>query len=200
MRFISLPLSRHLLMLALLQGVACSVNQVVVDAPSVSADARANFASAVASMQQQQWLAAEQRLLELRRQYPGYSGAALNLGIVYLHTDRLRQAEQAFRSAIALNPANIDAYNHLGAMLRQAGRFADAREQYEAALAIVPGHGETHLNLGILCDLYLGELVTAKRHYEAYQSAQAEPDRQVSGWLLDLERRQTQLSQLEGAR
>ena len=188
---------RALLLLVPVLLLGCSIGQMAEqpteDEPvPLPSEARASFAAVTQLMKGQQWAAAEPQLLQLRTRYPQYSGIELNLGIVFARTDRPTIAEEAFRKALAINPLNIEAANHLAALLRQHGRFSEAREQYQAVLAIAPDDAGTHLNLGILYDLYLQEPATARQHYEAYQQAQVEPERQVSGWILDLERRMGQ--------
>ena len=188
---------RSALLLAPLWLLGCTIGQVaeepVEDAPAAPpSEARASFAAVTQLMKGGQWAAAETQLLQLRTRYPHYSGVVLNLGIVFARTDRATQAEEAFRAALAINPQNSEAANHLAALLRQKGRFSEARDQYLAVLAMVPDDASTHLNLGILYDLYLQEPAAARRHYEAYQQAQVEPERRVSGWILDLERRMDQ--------
>ena len=102
------------------------------------------------------------------------------------------KADQAFTRAIAVNANNLAAYNQLAIMKREAGQFSAAEALYQQALRVWPFHPESHKNLGILYDLYLGKGALALQHYQAYQQLLAEPDRQVNGWIIDLERRLAQ--------
>ena len=188
---------RTVILLAPLLLLGCSIGRVAEEPAAaspapVTSEARARFAAVTQLMKDRQWAPAEPQLLQLRSRYPQYSGVELNLGILFARTERPVLAEEAFRRALTLNPQNSEAANHLAALLRQSGRFDEAREQYLAALALAPGDASTHLNLGILYDLYLNDPAAARQHYELYQQAQAEPERRVSGWLLDLERRAEQ--------
>jgi hypothetical protein len=47
-----------------------------------------------------------------------------------------------------------------------------------------------HINLGILCDIYLQDAGCAMQHYREYLQLSAGSDRHVSLWLADLEQRQ----------
>jgi Flp pilus assembly protein TadD len=132
---------------------------------------------------------AEQMLVAMTRAYGQLAGPYVNLGIIYRRTGRGREAEQAFRRAIALSPGRADAYNHLGIVLRENGRFREAREAYESALRIDPSYAYAQLNLGILYDLYLFEAKKALQHYERYQKLVAAPDPKVAKWMVDLRRR-----------
>lgn len=132
---------------------------------------------------------AEKTLRELTEQWPQLSGLWLNLGIVQQRANEANAAEQSLRRAIDANADNVFAMNQLAALLRDAGRFDEARQNYEAALARWPDYGDAHRNLGILYDLYLHQPDKALPHYRAAQALQAEPDRQLAGWIVELERR-----------
>ncbi len=161
---------------------------------AVSAAAQQRFTAAVASMRVEDWVTAEHHLTWLNNEYPGYSGPFLNLGIVYRQQGKLAAAEEAFGKAIVANRANLDAYNQLAILYREQGRFRDAEMKYQAALAVWPEHADTHRNLGILYELYMGRLERALGHYQQYQHVTLEPDRTVTGWIVDLERRLDRLA------
>ncbi|UCE89659.1 MAG: tetratricopeptide repeat protein, partial [Pseudomonadota bacterium] len=90
-----------------------------------------------------------------------------------------------------LNPDNAAAYNHLGIVHRQRGDFKKAQDAYRQALKIEPDYALAHRNLGILYDLYMGDLSRALKHYERYQALTGGDDRQVDKWIVDLKRRDT---------
>ncbi|MDY0005640.1 MAG: tetratricopeptide repeat protein [Spongiibacteraceae bacterium] len=176
------------ILMAVLTGCAMTTS----DPASTALPSRAqhDFGAAVAAMQAQQWQDAEVLLQPLAVAYPRAAGVNLNLGIVYFELGRVGDAEQVLRAAVAAAPANMDAANWLGRVLREQGRFDEAETVYSAALKRDPDHPATHRNLGILYDLYLGKPAEAQAHYLRYQALQGEPpDRQVAGWLADLERR-----------
>jgi len=80
------------------------------------------------------------------------------------------------------------ASNEYGLLLRKAGRFAEGRVVYEKSLAVFPEFYPIHKNLGILCDLYLHDLVCAGDHYEIYSKGMPK-DEQVKKWIADLHAR-----------
>lgn len=167
----------------------------LIDPPAVPAAAKKRFQAARVALQQQQWELAETDLLWITENYPQFSGPWLNLAILYQHTGETEKIEAAFQQAIAANRNNTSAYNEYGIFLRGAGRFEEAKAIYLKALAVWPDSPATHLNLGILYDLYLGDLQQALRHYRAYRELLDEPDRRIEGWIVDTERR---LAQQEG--
>ena len=79
--------------------------------------------------------------------------------------------------------------------LREHGRFPEAEAQYLQALAVRENHADTHRNIGVLYDLYLGDRERALQHFYRYQALSDEDTRRVSGWIADLERQPTLLVQ-----
>lgn len=132
---------------------------------------------------------AERQLLTVTQTWPELSGPWLNLGIVQQRAGETEAAEQSMRAAIAANDNNVYAWNQLAALLRDGGRFEEAQQSYEAALQRWPDYGDAHRNLGILLDLYLHQPQAALAHYRAAQAVLEEPDRQLAGWIVELERR-----------
>jgi TolB-like protein/DNA-binding winged helix-turn-helix (wHTH) protein len=59
-------------------------------------------------------------------------------------------AEKEFRTAIALNPSNLDAHHWYAQMLMTEGRFDEAEQQMEAALDLDPRSPILRTNLGWL--------------------------------------------------
>lgn len=164
-------------------------NPYLENAPSVSAEARAQFEAALAAIEAENWPDARQRLANMTQNYPKLSGPWVNLARIHMEQGRDEEAEQALERALEVNGNNLDAYNWLALLKRRQGDFEAAEQSYLRALEVWPFHPETHLNLGVLLDLYRGEGERALLHYRAYQQRQPEPDRQVAGWIVDLERR-----------
>jgi Flp pilus assembly protein TadD len=112
-----------------------------------------------------------------------------NLGLTHFRLHQAELAEQAFQQAIARNPDDAVAHNHLGIIQRQQGRFQDALLEYQRAIEIDSRYARAHLNLGILFDLYLQDLEKALQQYRKYLDLTSEENAQVAGWIVDIERR-----------
>ena len=164
-------------------------NPYKASARELSREARTRYAEALALMERQEWDKARRELEAMIGDFPQLSGPWLNLALVHREQGRADEAGTALRQALAANPRNLTAYNHLALLKREAGDFEAAERWYQKALEVWPFHAQTHRNLGILYDLYRGEHQRALRHYRAFQQRQEEPDREVMGWIMDLERR-----------
>ena len=88
-----------------------------------------------------------QEAANLAPEEPAYLNS---LGLVLLDLKQLREAEEAFRKAIALDPSYAMAHHNLGVALAESGRWEEAVQGYRRALAF-PGAAVTVLanhNLG----------------------------------------------------
>lgn len=157
--------------------------------PRTDDAARQQFQQGVAAMQNDNWSAAESAFKNLVKNYPKLSGPRLNLGIIARQHGDLELAKQHFSHAIEVNPSNQEAYNQLALLHREQGEFKQAEKTFLQAIKIWPGYASIQLNLGILYELYMGEMESALKHYQNYQQLQSEPDKKVAGWIIDLQRR-----------
>ena len=164
-------------------------NPYLQNKPSVSRTATQNFTDATRAMRNKQWPLAESLLQKVIAENSKLSGAYLNLGLVYRAQKEDKRAEQAFNDAIAANHTNLDAYNQLAILQREAGNFSAAAANYKKALSLWPFHPESHKNLAILYDLYMGQSAEALPHYEAYLQLRGGDDKQATSWIADLQRR-----------
>lgn len=180
--------------LALLAGLtACqsvsAPQEKVGAAVEIPAAAQAAFESALTAQRAQQWPEAERQLKQIVEKYPQLSGPHLNLALLYAQTQRPQQAEESFKRALQINPANVNACNQYGIWLRSQARFAEAETIYQQALTHNPNSVDTHLDLAILYDLYMGKLPQALEHYQRYLELTGDEKSPVHSWVADLQRR-----------
>jgi Flp pilus assembly protein TadD len=64
--------------------------------------------------------------------------AHFNLGLALFQNEQLEGAAEAFRGAIAADPAQGDAYFMLGNVLLRQGDSSGARESYQKFLEVSP--------------------------------------------------------------
>ncbi|MGA9382565.1 MAG: tetratricopeptide repeat protein [Phormidium sp.] len=100
-------------------------------------------------------------------------GAFINLGNVLKATNQLVAAQEAYVSAIAIDPNFAVGYYNLGMLLKQMGRFADAIALYQQAIKLNPNYADAYQNLGVIF-LKTGNvsesLVAFKRAIELHQT------------------------------
>lgn len=95
--------------------------------------------------------------------------------------------------ALASDEKQLAAFNRYGIYLREEGRFNEAEQAYLSALDISSEFPDTHRNIAVLYDLYLGEQEQALQHYHRYQQLTQAQDQDVQRWIVDLERQLTRV-------
>src|SRR5205823_469268 len=61
-----------------------------------------------------------------------------NIGVAHERLGELREAAEAYRQALAIDPNYADPHAHLGNVYRKANRFEEAVQSYEQALGLKP--------------------------------------------------------------
>jgi tetratricopeptide (TPR) repeat protein len=94
---------------------------------------------------------AEQSAVVPKRR-PGRDAVQALLAQAAEHANRgeNEQAVDCFEEALAADPGNFAARNHLGHVLCMLGRYREAAEQLRQAIGINEGYAEAHCNLGSL--------------------------------------------------
>ena len=159
--------------------------------PNIPEHVKLAYHRALDSMKVGKHKQAIKQFSKIAKSNPLLAGPQTNLGMLYLKTNSLAQAEHALQKAVELNPANMIGYNYLGIVYRHQGRFDEAEKAYLKALEIDSNYTYAHLNLGILYDLYKADLQKALSHYQKYQSLADDPDKMVEKWIVDIKRRDT---------
>ncbi len=149
----------------------------------------AEFNRAVSILQSGNEQLAFKLFSDITKKYPDSSGAHVNIGLAYLKSNKLKEAETAFNNAIGINSKNAVAYNGLGVVLRKQGKFKEAETAYLTALSINAKYANAHLNIGILQDIYFDSPDKALTHYQEYMKHAANKDKMVEKWIIDVQRR-----------
>ncbi len=130
------------------------------------------------------------KLLEgLKAAYPQLSGPDYQLARIYYTSNNLDKALEAINKSIEKNQRNYYSINFKGVVLRALGKFEEAKQSYLQAIKIYPPYPNAHLNLGVLADIYLGELDLALLEYRTYMQLNSSQDKQVKNWIIEIERR-----------
>jgi tetratricopeptide (TPR) repeat protein len=131
---------------------------------------------------------AELEFKQMALAYPQLAAPDVNLGILYRKGGHLDQSEEALKSAVQRNGGSAVAWTELGVTQRWRGEFADAAASYEKAIAADPNFAPAYRNLGVVCDLYLGDPERALAALERYKELTGE-DRPVTSWIAELRQR-----------
>ncbi|MEO3876839.1 tetratricopeptide repeat protein [Rheinheimera fenheensis] len=157
--------------------------------PSLTDDEQAQFASAAALLRQGDFAGATGAFQRLQQQLPAAPGVAYNLALSQWRAGDVDSAEQTLTTQPALQ-LHAPALNLAGVLARQQGRFAVAEQYFSAALKADSQYAPAHKNLAFLYELYLGQLLQARYHYQQYQALSEDPA--VAGWLALLEQQLAQ--------
>lgn len=186
--------------------LGCSHNQTTkyIDAQvsstivEISPQAATDFTNAIALMNAQKLDQALDAFKLMTQDYPELSGPYANLGVIHSRKKNWNDAEAYLLKAYDKNKQNYKALTQLAYVYRNMGKFNKAKNYYEMAIEASPSSPEIYLNLGILLDIYMGDLSQARLHYEKYQSLQPNKNRTVEGWIVDINRRGSPYPQVVG--
>jgi tetratricopeptide (TPR) repeat protein len=134
-------------------------------------------------------------LERIKLKYPQLSGPDYQKARLYFNQSQYNKALQAVELSLKNNGRNYYSLNLKGIILKELGEFKEAKNTYLKAIATYNLYANTHLNLGVLSDVYTGELDLALVHYKEYiKLSLANKSRkgkvlQVKEWVVELDRR-----------
>ncbi len=156
---------------------------------TVEAEYQQTFKKAVAALRKKHYQQAEQLLETLIKQRPDLVMPLYNLALLRMSQQKNAEALELLTSAHFIDPANDKVCSALGRGLREQGQFKEAKKVYGVCLSFEDQSPIVHKNYGILLDLYLHQGDLALKQYQIYLDRTGDSDKQVKGWVLDLQRR-----------
>jgi Flp pilus assembly protein TadD len=81
---------------------------------------------------------------------PKLAAAYNQLGLLELSSNRLDEAESAFRRSLTIDTQFAEAKNNLGVLCARTGRSREAKQLFEAATEDNPAYADAYLNWGLL--------------------------------------------------
>lgn len=156
-----------------------------VEVPEAASKA---YQKVLAAINNKKWDKAETLLIKLQSTYPELLSLQVITGWVHWQAGNAEKAEAQLEGLTKKKLYKPDAFVYLAVIYRQQGKFSKAESVYQKALKIWPGDPVLHKNLGILYELYLGQLENARASYRQAQELSFK-DKQLDGWVKDLTRR-----------
>jgi type IV pilus assembly protein PilF len=147
------------------------------DEPELRKRARIRMELALGYFEQGQTSVALDELKQVIQIDPSYQEAYNLRGLVYMRLNDMRQAEESFRRAVALNPRDANTQHNLGWLHCQQKRYDEAQRAFEQALAspLYTDRAKTFMAEG-LCQARAGRVNDAERSLaRAYELDAANP-------------------------
>jgi len=158
------------------------------ESSEVTGEIRDDFNRAVELLSNNSYDEAIALLEKVVARSPEHTAPHINLALAYEHKEQPEKAEEQLKIALKQFPGHPVASNVYGLLLRKDGRFNEAREIFEQSLKRFPEFLSTRKNLGILYELYIGDLEAAVEHYQVYNEAMPK-DEEVTVWIAGLRQR-----------
>jgi type IV pilus assembly protein PilF len=134
------------------------------DEPEARKRARIRMELAVGYFEQGQTNVALDELKQVIAADPSFPDAYNLRGLIYMRLNDLRQAEESFRRAAALNPRDANVQHNFGWLLCQQGRYEESFRAFDVAMAnpLYAGRAKTLMTQG-LCQARAGRMEDAER-------------------------------------
>ena len=153
------------------------------DEPEGRKRARIRMELAVGYFEQGQTNVALDELKQVIASDPAFPDAYNLRGLIYMRLNDMRQAEDSFKRAVALNPRDGNVQHNYGWMLCQQNRFEESLRAFDVAMAnpIYAGRAKTLMAQGV-CEVRAGRFEQAERSFaRAYELDAGNP---VTGYNL----------------
>jgi hypothetical protein len=140
------------------------------------------------------------RIKELQAQihHIGNASHHYQLGDVYFHRGKLVEAEKCYRTALELDPKDVDTRAHLGQCLLRQKKFAEARPLLEGVMHEKPEHDYVHTMVALAETLTaLGETDNALLYWQHITQTHSYPRAKVQMAELYLAKNQPGLARAQ---
>jgi hypothetical protein len=140
------------------------------------------------------------RIRELQAQiyHIGNASHHFQLGDVYFQRGKLAEAEKCYRTALELDPKDVDTRAHLGQCLLRQKKFAEARPLLEGVMLEKPEHDYGHTMMALAETLTaLGETDNALLYWQHITLTHSYPRAKVQMAELYLAKNQADLARVQ---
>ncbi len=98
---------------------------------------------------------------------PDFAPAYVNLGTIYFHQNRIKEASEFYRMATKVQPNYCLAWYNYANSLEELEQYYDAISAYKMAVKINPRHSDSQYNLALAYDR-VNSTRNALRQWQAY--------------------------------
>ncbi|PHS20082.1 MAG: hypothetical protein COA86_01995 [Kangiella sp.] len=155
----------------------------------INAEIKKAYKQTASFIKQKKYPNALSLMIKIKGKYPQLSGPNYQMARIYLLQKQFEKSIEQVDVSIKKNPRNYYSMSLKGVILKNQGKFKEAKLNYLKAIETFPNYSKSHLNLGVLADVYLGELSLALSEYKIYMSLTSNKDKRVANWVLEVERR-----------
>lgn len=155
----------------------------------INTEIKKAYKQAASFIKRKQYSNALNLMITIKAKYPQLSGSNYQMARIYLLQKQHDKALEQVNISLQKNPRNYYSMSLKGVILKAQGKFTEAKSTYLKAIEIFPSYSKSHLNLGVLADIYLGDLNLALREYNTYMKLTSNKDKKVANWVLEVERR-----------
>jgi tetratricopeptide (TPR) repeat protein len=155
----------------------------------INSEIKESYKQTSSFIKQNKYQKALNLMIKVKGKYPQLSGPNYQMARIYLLQKQFKKALEQIDISVQKNPRNYYAISLQGVILKNQGKFKEAKLSYLKAIDIFPNYSKSHLNLGVLADLYLGDLELALSEYKTYMTLTSNKDKKVANWILEVNRR-----------
>ena len=106
-----------------------------------------------------------------------------NIGILKYKMGDFKGAMDEFNKALEKGGENIEVLYYQAQTLLMLEEYENALNVYKKIAAKYPTDPEPYINMGIICEIYLGDMAKAYDNYNAYIKNGGEETKDVESWI-----------------
>ena len=106
-----------------------------------------------------------------------------NIGILKYKANDFKSARDEFNQALTKEGENIQILYYQAQTLLMLGEYENALNVYQKIIAKNPAEFESYKNMGIIYEIYLGDMVKAYENYTAYIENGGEKAKDIELWI-----------------
>ena len=120
----------------------------------INSEIKKAYKQTASFIRQKQYPNALNLMIKIKGEYPQLSGPNYQMARIYLLQKQYEKSIVQVDASIEKNPRNYYSMSLKGVILKHQGKFEEAKLSYLKAIETFPNYSKSHLNLGVLADIY----------------------------------------------